>query len=92
MNSFLDVFFTQQRAENSGLTDHKNLGSDHSVDFESRIGSFFGSEKKKIAFHSLLKAYFKYFYTPAETKVASLAIVSNKTITQSTSIDEQPTT
>ncbi len=30
----------------SGATDHKTHGSDHTTDFESRIGSFFGSAKK----------------------------------------------
>ncbi len=30
----------------SGATDHKTHGSDHGSDFESRIGSFFGSAKK----------------------------------------------
>ncbi len=36
---------------NSGATDHKTHGSDHTTDFESRIGEFFGSEKKKFAFY-----------------------------------------
>ncbi len=30
----------------SGATDHKTHGSDHTTNFESRIGSFFGSAKK----------------------------------------------
>ncbi len=73
----------------SGATDHKTHGSDHITDFESRIGSFFGSAKKNSVFLELLKAYFKYFYTTAKT-TSWTNKVSNKTrtITQITSVDE----
>ncbi len=54
--SFIFIFFVAHvipdlksgppASATSGATDHKTHGSDHTTDFESRIGSFFGSAKK----------------------------------------------
>ncbi len=41
----IDALYTEA-ISTSGATDHKTHGSDHTTDFESRIGSFFGSAKK----------------------------------------------
>ncbi len=43
---FLGVTWVSSFVAISGATDHKTHGSDHTTDFESRIGSFFGSAKK----------------------------------------------
>ncbi len=47
---FLAMHITNQKLRfdilTSGATDHKTHGLDHTTDFESWIGSFFGSAKK----------------------------------------------